>query len=592
MRPLLVILLERESRKKGLLMKVVIIGGVAGGATAAARLRRLDEQAEIIILERSGYISYANCGLPYYIGGEITDREALTLQTPASFWARFRIEVRVHNEVTAIHPERKNVTVRRLDDGVVYEEAYDKLILSPGAKPVRPALPGINDSRIFTLRNVEDTFAIHAFIEQNAPRRAVVAGGGFIGLEMAENLTQQGIETTIVERMEQVMAPLDSDMACSVHAYLREKGVNLRLGETVAGFTSNEAGLRVRLESGDSVSADFVILALGVAPDTALARAAGLALGVRGSIAVNDRMQTSDQDIYAVGDAVESVHFVSGEKTLAALAGPANKQGRIAADQICGRESRYHGVQGSSVLKLFDMTVAATGLNEAAARAAGIAFDKTVTFSASHATYYPGATNMTVKTLFSPETGRLFGAQIVGFEGVDKRIDVLAAAVRMGMTGEALTELELSYAPPYSSAKDPVNMAGYVIENVRSGLVRQYHWHDVEALPRDGSVILLDTRTPAEYGRGHIEGAVNLPLDELRERLPELERGKPIYVNCHSGLRSYLACRILMQNGFECYNLSGGYRFYQIVIHEREDHRPAYPSVSYTHLTLPTIRLV
>lgn len=558
-------------------MKVVIIGGVAGGATAAARLRRLDEQAEIIILERSGYISYANCGLPYYIGGEITDREALTLQTPASFWARFRIEVRVHNEVTAIHPERKNVTVRRLDDGVVYEEAYDKLILSPGAKPVRPALPGINDSRIFTLRNVEDTFAIHAFIEQNAPRRAVVAGGGFIGLEMAENLTQQGIETTIVERMEQVMAPLDSDMACSVHAYLREKGVNLRLGETVAGFTSNEAGLRVRLESGDSVSADFVILALGVAPDTALARAAGLALGVRGSIAVNDRMQTSDQDIYAVGDAVESVHFVSGEKTLAALAGPANKHGRIAADQICGRESRYHGVQGSSVLKLFDMTVAATGLNEAAARAAGIAFDKTVTFSASHATYYPGATNMTVKTLFSPETGRLFGAQIVGFEGVDKRIDVLAAAVRMGMTGEALTELELSYAPPYSSAKDPVNMAGYVIENVRSGLVRQYHWHDVEALPRDGSVILLDTRTPAEYGRGHIEGAVNLPLDELRERLPELERGKPIYVNCHSGLRSYLACRILMQNGFECYNLSGGYRFYQIVIHEREDHRPAYP---------------
>ena len=558
-------------------MKVVIIGGVAGGATAAARLRRLDEQAEIIILERSGYISYANCGLPYYIGGEITDREALTLQTPASFWARSRIEVRVHNEVTAIHPERKNVTVRRLDDGVVYEEAYDKLILSPGAKPVRPALPGINDSRIFTLRNVEDTFAIHAFIEQNAPRRAVVAGGGFIGLEMAENLTQQGIETTIVERMEQVMAPLDSDMACSVHAYLREKGVNLRLGETVAGFTSNEAGLRVRLESGDSVSADFVILALGVAPDTALARAAGLALGVRGSIAVNDRMQTSDQDIYAVGDAVESVHFVSGEKTLAALAGPANKQGRIAADQICGRESRYHGVQGSSVLKLFDMTVAATGLNEAAARAAGIAFDKTVTFSASHATYYPGATNMTVKTLFSPETGRLFGAQIVGFEGADKRIDVLAAAVRMGMTGEALTELELSYAPPYSSAKDPVNMAGYVIENVRSGLVRQYHWHDVEALPRDGSVILLDTRTPAEYGRGHIEGAVNLPLDELRERLPELERGKPIYVNCHSGLRSYLACRILMQNGFECYNLSGGYRFYQIVIHEREDHRPAYP---------------
>lgn len=558
-------------------MKVVIIGGVAGGATAAARLRRLDEQAEIIILERSGYISYANCGLPYYIGGEITDREALTLQTPQSFWARFRIEARVRHEVEAIHPAQKSVTVRRLDDGVVYEEAYDKLILSPGARPVRPPLPGINDSRIFTLRNVEDTFAIRSFIDRNAPRRAVVAGGGFIGLEMAENLTRQGIETTIVERMEQVMAPLDADMACSVHAYLREKGVGLRLGESVAGFTLDGAGLRVALESGEALSADFVILALGVAPDTALARAAGLALGVKGSIAVNDRMQTSNPDIYAVGDAVESVHFVSGEKTLAALAGPANRQGRIAADQICGLESRYHGVQGSSVLKLFDMTLAATGLNEAAARAAGLAFDKTVTFSASHATYYPGATNMTVKTLFSPETGRLLGAQIVGFEGVDKRIDVLAAAVRMGMTGEALTELELAYAPPYSSAKDPVNMAGYVIENVRSGLVRQYHWHDVEALPRDGSIILLDTRTPAEYQNGHIEGAVNLPLDELRERLPELERGKPIYVNCHSGLRSYLACRILMQNGFECYNLSGGYRFYQIVMHEREDHRPAYP---------------
>lgn len=558
-------------------MKVVIIGGVAGGATAAARLRRLDEQAEIIILERSGYISYANCGLPYYIGGEITDREALTLQTPASFWARFRIEVRVHNEVTAIHPERKNVTVRRLDDGVVYEEAYDKLILSPGAKPVRPALPGINDSRIFTLRNVEDTFAIHAFIEQNAPRRAVVAGGGFIGLEMAENLTQQGIETTIVERMEQVMAPLDSDMACSVHAYLREKGVNLRLGETVAGFTSNEAGLRVRLESGDSVSADFVILALGVAPDTALARAAGSRSASGAPLPSTTGCRPQTRIFTRWGTRWKACTSSLGRKRLPRLPGPPISRGVSRQIKSAGEESRYHGVQGSSVLKLFDMTVAATGLNEAAARAAGIAFDKTVTFSASHATYYPGATNMTVKTLFSPETGRLLGAQIVGFEGVDKRIDVLAAAVRMGMTGEALTELELSYAPPYSSAKDPVNMAGYVIENVRSGLVRQYHWHDVEALPRDGSVILLDTRTPAEYGRGHIEGAVNLPLDELRERLPELERGKPIYVNCHSGLRSYLACRILMQNGFECYNLSGGYRFYQIVIHEREDHRPAYP---------------
>lgn len=558
-------------------MKVVIIGGVAGGATAAARLRRLDETAQIIILERSGYISYANCGLPYYIGGEITDRSALTLQTPESFWRRFRIEARVHNEVLAIHPAEKRVTVRRLGDDSVYEESYDKLILSPGARPVRPPLPGIEDNRIFTLRNVEDTFAIHDFIEQAAPRRAVVVGGGFIGLEMAENLTRQGIQTTLVERMTQVMAPLDFDMACGVHAYLREKGVCLCLGEGVTGFEPDGKGLLVKLEGKAPLPADLVILAIGVAPDTALAREAGLQLGLKGAIMVNDRMQTSDPDIYAVGDAVESLHFVSGEKTLAALAGPANKQGRIAADNLCGRESRYHGVQGSAVLKLFDMTVAATGLNEAAAHAAGIAFDKTITFSASHATYYPGASNMTVKTLFSPQTGKLLGAQIVGFEGVDKRIDVLAAALRAGLTGEELTELELAYAPPYSSAKDPVNMAGYVIENIRSGLVRQYHWHDIPSLLRDGSVTLLDVRTQAEYARGHIDGAVNIPLDSLRERLQELEPGKPVYVNCHSGLRSYIACRILTQHGFACYNLSGGYRFYAIISQEQADYCPAHP---------------
>ncbi len=558
-------------------MKVVIIGGVAGGATAAARLRRLDEKAQIIILERSGYISYANCGLPYYIGGEITQRSALTLQTPESFWQRFRIEARVRNEVLAIHPAEKRVTVRRLEDQTVYEESYDKLILSPGAKPVRPPLPGIEDQRIFTLRNVEDTFAIHDFIEQSEPRRAVVVGGGFIGLEMAENLTGLGIQTTLVERLPQVMAPLDFDMACSVHAYLREKGVCLRLGESVSGFEPDEKELLVQLEGKEPLPADLVILAIGVAPDTALAREAGLTLGLKGAIVVNSRMQTSDPDIYAVGDAVESTQFVSGTKTLAALAGPANKQGRIAADNLCGRESHYHGVQGSAVLKLFDMTVASTGLNEAAACGAGIAFDKTITFSASHATYYPGASNMTVKTLFSPETGKLLGAQIVGFDGVDKRIDVLAAAVRSGLTGEELTELELAYAPPYSSAKDPVNMAGYVIENIRSGLVRQYHWHDIPSLPRDGSVTLLDVRTQAEYARGHIDGAANIPLDSLRERLQELEPGKPVYVNCHSGLRSYIACRILTQHGFDCYNLSGGYRFYAAVLQEQADYRPAHP---------------
>ena len=491
------------------------------------------------------------------------------MQTPASFWARFRIEVRVHNEVTAIHPERKNVTVRRLDDGVVYEEAYDKLILSPGAKPVRPALPGINDSRIFTLRNVEDTFAIHAFIEQNAPRRAVVAGGGFIGLEMAENLTQQGIETTIVERMEQVMAPLDSDMACSVHAYLREKGVNLRLGETVAGFTSNEAGLRVRLESGDSVSADFVILALGVAPDTALARAAGLALGVRGSIAVNDRMQTSDQDIYAVGDAVEIQDFVTGKAGYVPLAGPANKQGRIAADNICGIRSRYKGTQGSSVLKIFDMTVAMTGINERTAQEAWLDYDKSFTFSQSHASYYPGAHGMSIKTLYEKGSGRILGAQIVGYDGVDKRIDVLATAIRAQMTAFDLTELELCYAPPFGSAKDPVNFVGYAIENILTGKVKTFHWHDIAHLPKDGSVTLLDVRTPTERAAGHIEGFIHIPLDELRDRVDELDRNKPVYIHCHSGLRSYLACRMLSGLGFDCYNLSGGWRLYECVVNDR-----------------------
>lgn len=559
-------------------MKVVIIGGVAGGATAAARLRRLNETAEIIILERGGYISYANCGLPYYIGGEITEKSALTLQTPESFRARFNIDVRVKNEAVKILPDEKKVVIRRLDDGTVYEESYDKLILSPGAKPVIPPLPGVDNKRIFTLRTVEDTFRLHDFIENEQPKSAVVIGGGFIGLEMAENLSRLGLSVTIAERLPQVMTPLDRDMASMVHGYLKNKCIALRLGASVTGFEETEQGVSVQFEDGEPIEAGLVLMAAGVAPETTLAKEAGLTLGMRGSIAVNEQMQTSAPDIYAVGDAVEVRNFVTGEPALIPLAGPANKQGRIVADHICGKESRFTGSQGSSILKLFDMTVATTGLNETAAKNAGIPYDKVVTFSPNHATYYPGASNMTVKTLFNPRDGKILGAQIVGFEGVDKRIDVLATAIRAGMNAADLEELELAYAPPFSSAKDPVNMAGYVIGNIMDGTVKQYHWHDLKDLPDDGSVIKLDVRTDAEYNAGHMENTIHIPVDVLREHLSELDPSKPVYVNCQSGLRSYIACRILSQNGFDCYNFSGGYRFYALVKEEGLfDEAPAHP---------------
>ena len=559
-------------------MKVLIIGGVAGGATAAARLRRLDEDAEIIVLERSGFVSYANCGLPYYIGGKIQKKQALTLQTPESFWARFRIEVRVRSEVTAIDPAGKTVTVKRLEDGCVYTESYDRLILSPGAQAMRPDLPGVDSKRVFTLRTVEDTFRIREFLERERPRRAVVVGGGFIGLEMAENLVETGIQTTLLQRSGQVLPPIDYDMACLVHPYLRSKGVDLRLKEAVAGYEDTQDGIRVLLTGKDPILADLVILSIGVMPETHLAKAAGLKLGAKESIVVNERMQTSAPDIYAVGDAVEVCHFVSGEQALIALAGPANKQGRIAADNICGRTSSFCGSQGSSVIKLFDMTVASTGLNEKSAKAAGIRFDKAVTYSTSHASYYPGATDMTVKTLFDPDSGKVLGAQIVGFEGVDKRLDVLATAIHAGLTAADLEELDLAYAPPYSSAKDPVNMAGFVIENLRSNLVKQHHWDAVEGLLGDDGVTLLDVRSQAEFRGGHLPSAINIPLDELRERLGELDKTKKLYVNCFSGLRSYVACRILAQSGFTCSNLSGGFRFYEAVLGDRcYDPDPTHP---------------
>jgi NADPH-dependent 2,4-dienoyl-CoA reductase/sulfur reductase-like enzyme/rhodanese-related sulfurtransferase len=549
-------------------MKVVIVGGVAGGATAAARIRRLDEKAEVIVFERSGYVSYANCGLPYYIGGVIEDPQELTLQTPESFFERFRVDMRVHHEVTAIHPERKAVAVRNLNTGEEFEESYDKLLLSPGAKPTQPRLPGMGIKQLFTLRTVEDTFRIKTYIQEHQPKSAVLAGG-FIGLELAENLRKLGMEVTIVQRPKQLMNPFDADMAALLHNEVRRHGVKLALGHSVEGFEEKDGGVDVLLADAAPLHADMVVLAIGVTPDSHLAKEAGLELGVRGSILVNDRMETSAPDIYAVGDAVQVKHFVTGEDTLIALAGPANKQGRIAADNICGGDSRYAGSQGSSVIQVFDLTAAVTGINETTAKRLGIQADTVVLSPMSHAGYYPGGKLMTMKVVFEPKTGRLLGAQIVGYDGVDKRIDVLATAIRAGLNGVQLKELDLAYAPPYSSAKDPVNMAGFMIENVTQGLIKQFHLEDVERLPRDGSVTLLDARTEEEFSQGHVDGFVNIPVDELRERLGEIAPGKPVYVMCQSGLRSYIACRILAGNGFDCYNFAGGFRFYDAVTQDR-----------------------
>ncbi len=559
-------------------MKVVIIGGVAGGATAAARIRRLDEHAQITVFERSGYVSYANCGLPYYIGGVIDDPEELTLQTPESFWERFRINVKVGHEVTAIDPAKKTVTVRELETGKVFTESYDKLVLSPGAKPTRPNLPGIDSKKLFTLRTVEDTFRIREFVVEKRPKTAVLIGGGYIGLEMAENLCEMGVKVTVAERLEQLMNTMDYDMAAFVNAVLRQRGVELRLGVEVAGFEESEDGIKVLLGSGEALAADMAVMAIGVTPETELAKAAGLELGVRGSIVVNDRMETSAPDIYAVGDAVQVKHAITGQDTVIALAGPANKQGRIAADNICGGDSRYRGSMGTSVIKIFDVTAASTGLTEKAALAAGIDCDKVILSPGSHASYYPDAKVMTMKVVFEKGTLRILGAQIIGADGADKRIDVIATAIGAGISADKLKDLDLAYAPPYSSAKDPVNMAGFMIENIASGKVKQFHWNEVPALAKNDGVIRLDTRTVEEYEDGHAEGfELNIPVDELRERMGELERGKPVYVMCQSGIRSYIACRILAQEGFNCYNFSGGYRFYAAVTQEKRMSESAYP---------------
>lgn len=541
--------------------KILIVGGVAGGASAAARLRRLDEFAEIIMFERGEYISFANCGLPYFIGGEITGQSALLLQTPASFHARFRVDVRTRQEVTAIDRAAKTVTVQNHVTGESYTESYDKLVLSPGAAPLRPNIEGAENPRVFTLRSIPDTLQIKNYIGQNHPQSAVVVGGGYIGMEMAENLQGAGLSVTVVEFASHVIAPLDYDMACDVHNHLRAQGVRLILGDGVKAIAEKGEKLLVTLGK-TALEADLVLLAVGVRPESALAEKAGLVLSPRGAIVVDEHLCTSDKNIYAVGDAVEITEFVTGEKGYIPLAGPANKQGRIAADNICGRGSVYRGTQGTGVLRCFGLTVATTGITEEKAKQLGLSYEKSFTYSASHATYYPGAESMSIKLIFNQQTGKLYGAQIVGGAGADKRLDVLATALRAGMTVYDLAELELSYAPPYSSAKDPVNMAGYTAVNILDGLTKVFHWHEVAALPRDGSVTLLDIRTRREFEAGAIEGSINLPLDSLRENLGRLEASRPVYVICQIGLRGHVACRILSQRGYDCRNLSGGYRLY------------------------------
>lgn len=550
--------------------KVLIVGGVAGGASAAARLRRLDEQAEIIIFERGEHISYANCGLPYYVGRVISDRKKLLVQTPQVMRDRFNIDVRVNSEVIEIRTDKKEVVVRERS-GHTYSESYDYLILSPGASPVLPPLPGSKAENVFAVRSIPDVDAIKGFIEERKITGAAVVGGGFIGLEMAENLHRLGIQTFLIEMANQVLPPLDYEMAVFLHHHLRDKGINLILNDGVGSFGQKEGLVeKVVLQSGREIPVELVIMAVGVRPEVELARRAGLAVGEQGGILVNERLQTSDPHIFAIGDAIEFKDFVTGRQTVIPLAGPANKQGRIVADIIAGRDAAYGGTQGTAIVKVFDLVAAATGANEKILKNLGIPYEVSYTHPGSHAGYYPGSVTMHIKLLFDPAGGKILGAQIVGREGVDKRIDVLAAAIRRGDTVFDLQELELAYAPPFSSAKDPVNMAGYVAGNIVNGDLRVIHWHQIDGLDRASS-LLIDVRTPAEFEAGHIPGAVNIPVDEIRRRLGEIPKDKEIIIYCRVGLRGYLAYRILVQNGFpKVRNLSGGWLTYHPVKEEEK----------------------
>lgn len=550
-------------------MKILIIGGVAGGATAAARLRRMDENAEIVLFERGEYVSYANCGLPYHIGGAISDRDRLFVQTVDGFINRFNIDIRVKSEVTKITPEKKEVAVCNLSTNETYTESYDKLIISTGAEPIKPPLDGIEDERIFSLRNVPDMDKIKAYIELNKPKTAVVVGGGFIGLEMVENLYEAGLNVSVVEKGNQVMAPIDYAMATIIHQHLRQKGIGLYLEESITGFESDKSNIKVRLEKGISLDADMVILSIGVRPEVKLAKEAGLELGSLGGIKVDEFMQTSDSSVYALGDAIEVFNPVIGKHSLIPLAGPANKQARIVADNIVeGNKYKYTGTIGTSIAKVFDLTVAATGASSKLLNRENIAHIESYTHGSSHAAYYPNALPLSIKINFLPDNGKLLGAQVIGFDGADKRIDLFAQVIKKGGTIYDLQEIEQAYAPPYSSAKDPVNIAGFVADNILKEKVKIEQWNELNSFNKD-EIFLIDARTREEYEFGNIKGSVNIPVDEIRGRLVEIPKDKKIIIYCAVGLRGYLASRILMQYGYaNVYNLSGGYKTYSCVMED------------------------
>lgn len=546
-------------------MKIVIIGGVAGGASAAARLRRLSESAEIKVFERSRHMSYANCGLPYFIADVIKEEKKLYVQTPEDFKERFNVDVFVRHEVTKILPEKKQVEVKNLETGEVFFEDYDKLIISAGAKPIKPAIEGINSEKVMTLRTVEDAVKIKSFIDENKPESVIIAGGGFIGVELAEGLIERGLKVKIIQRPKQLLKNLDPDMAAYVHAEFRHHGAELMLGKEVVGFEEKENSIVCKLKDGESVEGDFAIFALGVSPDTGFALDAGLKMGVKRTIAVDANMKSSIEDIYAVGDCVEVLHLISGKMVNIPLAGPANKQGRIVADNICGIESEYRGSMGSSIAKVFELAAASTGLNSATASDLGLDFYSIVLSPLSSSSYYPGYSNLVMKLIIERGTERILGAQVIGEKGADKRLDVLATAMLAGLKGSQLKELELCYAPPFSSAKDPCNMAGFMIENIESGLVDIIDYEGFEKLEQRENYFFLDVRTEREFARGHVEGFSNIPVDELRERISELPKDKKIIVICLSGVRSYIACRTLNQNGFKSANFSGGFAHYRAI---------------------------
>lgn len=543
--------------------KIIIVGGVAGGATAAARLRRISEDVEIVLVERGEYISYANCGLPYYIGETIKDRSKLLVQTVKGMSERFNLDIRNLSEVVSINTEMKNVIIKNLQTEEVYTESYEKLLLSPGSRPIVPPIPGLHENQtLFTLRNIPDTDTIKNYVDSKKPQKAVVIGGGFIGIEMAENLVDRGIEVTIIEMANQIMAPIDFEMASILHKHLIEKGVKLILENGVQSFA--DEGKKVLLSDGTEIQTDMTILSIGVRPENELAKAAGLELGERGGIIVNEYLQTSNQDIYAVGDAVEVVDYMNGKKAMIPLAGPANRQGRISANNMMGKNEKYQGTLGTSIAKVFDLTVAATGNNEKTLKRLGIEYEVVHIHPSSHAGYFPGAAPISFKLIFDKETGKIYGAQAVGADGVDKRIDIIATAIKGELTVEDLTNLELSYAPPYSSAKDPVNMAGYVATNIMLGDLEHIQWHEVDHIVAEGG-LLIDVRDPKERENGFIDGSINIPLNELRDKLDQIPREKPVYVSCQVGLRGYLASQIFKNNGYHVKNVDGGWKTYSSV---------------------------